>query len=104
MVAVVSDRARAHLRWRGAWEAVFWGGFEVAYGVFDRVRGVRTPRNCGNKKIAQKSLGCRASLALFLRKRHAPRPDCLELAPTAAAQWALRDTTANAAKNHDAKP
>ena len=56
-----------------------------------------------NKKNSAKKAWLQ-SLALFLRKRHAPRPDCLELAPTAAAQWALRDTTANAAKNHDAKP
>jgi hypothetical protein len=55
-------------------------------------------------KNSAKKPGGRASRCQFRRIRHAQRPECLELAPTAAAQWALRDTTANAAKNHDAKP
>ena len=41
---------------------------------------------------------------LFSRIRHAPRPDCLELAPTAAAQWRLMDATENLRKHDSAKP
>jgi len=47
----------------------------------------------------------RQSLAFqFRRIRHARSPECLELAPTAAALWPLMGATENAAQNHDAKP
>ena len=40
----------------------------------------------------------------FRRIQHAQRPECLELAPTAAAQWRLMDATENLRKNDSAKP
>ena len=60
----------------------------------DRVRGVLTPRNCGNKKIAQKALACRASRCSSANVTH-PRPDCLNLLrqpQRSGRQWATSKT------------
>ena len=43
--------------------------------------------NCGKKNRFFGRVPAAVSEELFSRIRHAPRPDCLELAPTAAAQW-----------------
>ena len=105
MVAVVSDRARASfaVAWRlgrGDLGLVSrWLG--PGRGVVDRVARCSC-RRCSEGQLQRESRGC--SSTLFSRIQHAQRPECLELAPTAAAQWRLMDATENLRKNDSAKP
>ena len=71
-------------------------------GVFDRVRGVRAVRVPRGAKTAREPRA--AVKELFSRIQHDQRPECLELAPTARAQWPLMVARKNCEKNDSAKP